>query len=77
VTTALADGADRLVADGAENLIAADGTEASLMVIAVSPMEFATYRVMVAGQARLAHHRDRAGTADTAYPVCLWPTRRL
>jgi hypothetical protein len=54
VMTALADGADQLVADEAEKL--------DLKTIAVSPMPLATYRVTVAvaNRDRLDHHWDRA-----------------
>ena len=52
VMTALADGADQLVAEEAEKL--------GLKTIAVSPMPFATYRATVANQDGLDHQWDRA-----------------
>jgi len=58
--TALADGADQLVADVAENLVAGNGKKASLKIIAVSPMPLATYRATVTNKEKLAHHWDRA-----------------
>jgi hypothetical protein len=58
--TALADGADQLVADVAENFVRRDGTKASLKIIAVSPMPLATYREKVWDKEKLTHHWDRA-----------------
>ena len=60
VMTALADGADQLVANAAEKLDASDGTNTSLKIIAVSPMPLITYRATVSDKTKLAHHWDRA-----------------
>ena len=58
--TALADGADQLAADVAEKLIASNGKNTPLKIIAVSPMPLATYREKVTDKDALAHHWSRA-----------------
>jgi hypothetical protein len=60
VMTALADGADQLVADAAENLADKNGHKTPLKIIAVSPMSLGTYEKTVADKTKLAHHWDRA-----------------
>ena len=72
VMTALADGADQLAADVAEELVAPGGKSASLKLIAVSPMPLATYREKVTDKDSLTHHWSRAALRSSC-PTSVHP----